>query len=147
MKHAPVIEKQIHHGIGHGCVSRMKKPRVGESMGDRIKAVIQKLSFRLSFVNLNGLQKVGMRTYPRSWKKNKSLIYICPPASATTRKKPWRIRAAMNESKDGALAHQAVVTNPMRRNQKRTGKRPKYDDRVTANSPPIPSIKTLPAWE
>ena len=69
------------------------------------------------------------------------------PASAMTEKKPLRIRAAMKDLKEVAPAHQHAVANDIKRNQKSTARRPKYADKVTTNTAPTPSIKTLPAWE
>ena len=47
-----------------------------------------------------------------------------PPASPTTEKKPFKIRAAMNELKVVAPAHQIAVANDTTMNQKNIGERP-----------------------
>lgn len=44
-----------------------------------------------------------------SWKKNMSCINISPPPWETVEKKPFKIRAAMKESKVVAAAHQIAV--------------------------------------
>lgn len=51
----------------------------------------------------------------RSWKKNKSKMNIRPPPCATVLKKPFRMRAAMNDSKLWAAAHQIAVAVAMTR--------------------------------
>ena len=70
---------------------------------------------------------------------------INPPAEATGRKRPLRIRAAMKDSNEPAPAAQPVVTNAAVTNQNGTGARPKYADRVTATTEPTPSMNTLAA--
>lgn len=44
-----------------------------------------------------------------SWKKNMSWMNIKPPPCETVEKKPFKIRAAMKESKVVAAAHQMAV--------------------------------------
>jgi len=102
-------------------------------------------------------------TYGCSCKKNISLMNIKPPCSmsfcssiwsvkltdcATVEKNPTKIRAVIKDSKLVATAHQIEVKKAMTENQKRTGSRPEYAERVTTNKPPAPSIKILPtkAW-
>ena len=54
-----------------------------------------------------------------------SFMNMSPPAWLTVEKKPLRIRAAMNDSKLVAPAHQAAVAVETNKNQNTIGNRPK----------------------
>lgn len=85
-------------GIYHGFVVIMKAVRRGPIYGDITKKAAQILIFRA-----------------RSWKKKRSWMKIKPDTWAMVLKKPFRMRAAMKDSKLVAPAHQAAVPVAMAR--------------------------------
>lgn len=71
------------------------------------------------------------------------LLTACP----TVEKNPFKIRAAMKDSKLIAAPHHAAVQIAKVRNQNRTGARPKYAENMTVTMPPAPSMNRLPTRE
>ncbi|KAI4098444.1 MAG: hypothetical protein LQ339_006415 [Xanthoria mediterranea] len=74
-----------------------------------------------------------------------SLMNMSPPYDVE--KKPFKIRAVMNDSKFVAAPHHAAVPTAMVTNQNSTGARPKYDDKMITNMPPAPSMNKFPTKE
>lgn len=86
------IVKYTQKAMGHFCVVMMNAVSRGPIYGDKMIKAAQMLIFRAL-----------------SWKKNMSNMNIRPPPCATVLKKPFRIRAAIKDSKVVAAAHHAAV--------------------------------------